>query len=304
MLTDSLANSITLSPHATSQRSQPYVGKHNDRGETEKTQGSTDCCDESVNARVCIQDGKEEQDNVEDPFADGLNAYIPEDSALMRSIKSRSPRALFVNERYPSGCTIDDLSEGVLRELCYDSNLSTGGALIIQDVSEDWAEILRSEYPKSVHSTFLAEHMIRLDGLSATDVALEQLRKDLSSSCPGTKMDVKRPTNGRSIVEFDFPFRPSTHMGLHVDFLFETIDMDRVPSDFSFSGGPRRNVFEKDASNRWRRVSHRMSWCQLEKQFCKIECFDRVALYNTDCGQISSLSIARQTSTQSLAGLL
>ena len=122
--------------------------------------------------------------------------------------------------------------------------------MIIQDVSQDWAEILRSEYPKFVHSTFLAEHMIRLDGLSTNDVALEQLRKDLSSSCPDTKMYVDRPTNGRSIVDFDFPFRPSTHMGLHVDFLFETIDMERVPSNFSFSGGPRRNVFEKDASNR------------------------------------------------------
>jgi hypothetical protein len=68
----------------------------------------------------------------------------------MRSVSDRSPQALFVNERYPSGCTIDNLSDGVLQDLCADSNISTGGALIIQDISQGWAEILRSGFPKFV----------------------------------------------------------------------------------------------------------------------------------------------------------
>jgi hypothetical protein len=165
----------------------------------------------------------------------------------MRSVSDRSPQALFVNERYPSGCTIDNLSDGVLQDLCADSSISTGGALIIQDISQGWAEILRSEFPKSVHSTFLAEHVVRLDGVSATGVALEQLRKDIDSNCSDTKMEVDRSVDGRSIIEFDFPFRSSKHKGLHIDFLFESVNLERVPSDFSFSDGARRNVFEKDA---------------------------------------------------------
>jgi hypothetical protein len=123
MLTGSLANSAPSSPPVTFPREQPDTEKPGDQGDTENTQNNDIDSDDSVGARTCVQDGKEEQDDEGDLFADGLNAYIPEGSALMQSVRIRSPHALFVNERYPSGCTIDDLGDGVLQDLCADSNI-------------------------------------------------------------------------------------------------------------------------------------------------------------------------------------
>jgi hypothetical protein len=211
-----------------------------------------------------------------DSFIDELSAYIPKDSALMRSIRDRKPQGLLINERYPVGCKIDDLSGGLLQDLVADSKSPMGGALIIQDINQDWAEIVRSEFPKSVHTTFLAEHMVRLDGKSITEAPMRQLGKQIGNVCPDARVRVTHFSDECLAVDFGFPFRLPKHKGLHIDFLFQTMGLERVPMDYSFLDGTRRTVYEKDASNHWRRVSHRMSWCQLSEKFCKVECLSLI----------------------------
>ena len=271
ILTGSSADFAPLLASVPLSRQQPHAEIAEDQEDTTDTQNSADSGEDSVETNAHQENAKGERDGVEKSFADALHAYIPEDSILMRSIRDRKPHAQFISERYPVGCHVNDLEDCALRELLVESELYNGGALIIQDVNRDWAEILRSEFPESVYTTFLAEHMIRLDAASTTDAALEQLEKDISSGCPDTKMEVNRSDDGRLVVDFRTPYQTPKDKGLHIDFLFETMRMKRVPAGFSFSGGTRRIIFEKDLSNHWRRASHRMSWCQLGERFCKIE---------------------------------
>ena len=272
MLTNSSAAYAPSPPHVTMPHQQACVESLEEQKCTGRIQDSPDNGEKPIKAHVSMEAGKRARDDASISFADGLSAYIPVETVLMRSIRERIPQSLFVNERYSSGCAIHDLNGGVLQDLYAKSASPTGGALIVQDINQEWAEILHAGFPESVHPTFLAEHMIRLDDTSATDTALEQLKKDIDSSCPDTKMERTRPTNDRFSVEFEFPSQSPKHKGLHVDFLFETAELERLPSDLLFSDRSRRNVFEKDASDNWRRISHRVSWCRLGGQFCEIKC--------------------------------
>jgi hypothetical protein len=247
----------------------------------EEVQDGTDDGETPIETNDCEENDKERQhESTGGSFTDELSAYIPKESVLMRSMRNRKSEGLFVSERYPVGCKIDSLEDVLLQDLLADSSSSTGGALIIQDINQDWAEILHSEFPKSAHTTFFAEHMVRLDGVSITDASMKQLAKDIGTVCPDARMGEKHFGDKCLALDFGFPFRLPKHNGFHIDFLFQTMGLERVPTKYSFLGGTRQTVYEKDASNHWRRASHRISWCQLGEQFCKIEClslnvFDR-----------------------------
>ena len=252
---------------------QPYADNAPNQEETRKAQGGADDGEKSVTSidsettRIGLQ-----QTPVDGSFTDELSAYIPKDSILMRSIRDRKPKGLFVAERYPVGCKIRDLEHGLLQDLLADSQSSKGGTLIIQDINQDWAEILRSAFPESAHTTFLAEHMCRLDAKSITEASLGRLGKEIGNVCPGAELKAKDFSDKCLAIAFDFPFRLPEHKGLHIDFIFETTRLERVPMDCPFKGCTRKTVYEKDASKRWRRASQRVSCCQLGEQFCKIEC--------------------------------
>ena len=253
---------------------QPYAENAHNQEDTRKSQDGADDGEKSVTS---IDSGETrigpERTSVDASFTDELSAYIPKDSVLMRSIRDRKPKGLFITERYPVGCQIQNLEGDLLQQLLADSNLLTGGALIIQDINQDWAEILRSEFPETVHTTFLAEHMSRLDDDSTTEASLKRLGNEISNVCPGARLTATDFSDECLAINFGFPFRLPKHNGMHIDFLFQTMALERVPRDYSFLEETRRTVYEKDASKRWRRVSHRMSWCQLGEKFCKIECF-------------------------------
>lgn len=252
---------------------QPYAERSQGHGDKEKMQDGTDDGESSVETNNSEENDKGlEHESVGLSFTDEISAYIPKDSVLMRSMRNRKPEGLFVNERYLAGCKINALEDGVLQDLLADSNSSTGGALIIQDVNPDWAEILHSEFPKSAHTTFFAEHMVRLDDESITEASMRQLGKEIGNLCPDARMGVKNFSDESLAVDFGFPFRLPKHNGLHIDFLFQTVGPEHVPTEYSFLGGTRQTVYEKDSSNNWRRASHRISWCQLGEKFCKIKC--------------------------------
>lgn len=272
ILTGSSADFSTSLASVPLSSQQPLAETAKDQEDTMKTQNSADSGEESVEATNRQADTEEEHDDAEKSFADVLNEYIPEASVLMRSIRDRKPKGLFVTERFPIGRQIHDLEDDLLQDLLADSNSSTGGDLIIQDVNQYWAEILRSKFPESVKTTFLAEHMVRLDEESLTEASMMQLGKEIGNICPGAKMIVTKYDDERLALDFDFPFRLPKHKGLHIDFLFETTKLERFSSSYSFTGGTRQIIYEKDASNHWRRASHRMSWCQLSNQFCMIKC--------------------------------
>lgn len=267
----SLGPAPSLAP-ATISCPQPHAVKANPQEDTRKAQAGADDGEKSVTSNDSDETKiGQKHESVSLSFADELSAYIPKESVLMRSIRDRKPQGLFVAERYPIGCKIHGLGNDILQDLLADSNASTGGALIIQDINQDWAEILRSEFPDSVHTTFLAEHMVRLDEDSITEASLSQLGKEMGNICPDAKLKAENFSDKCLAIDIGFPFRPPEHDGLHIDFVFETARLERVPMDYSFKGGTRRTVYEKDASEHWRRASQRASWCQLGEQFCKIE---------------------------------
>jgi len=249
-----------------------YAEKTKNLEDTKKTQDGADDGEKSVIPNDS-EEKEGEHESVGESFADELSAYIPKNSVLMRSIRDRKPQGLFVNERYPLGQTISYVKNGMLEDLLADSNSTAGGALIIQDINQEWAENLRSTFPRSAHTTFFAEHMARLDADSITEASLRQLGGEISDICPDARMRGKHFDDERLAVGFDFPFQLPKHKGRHIDFLFQTRRLERFDAEFSFSNGTRQTVYEKNASNHWRRASSRMSWCQLGQQFCKIECF-------------------------------
>lgn len=251
---------------------EPHAEKAKPQEDTRNTQAGTDDGEKSVTSDDSEENKiGQEHKSVDVSFIDELSAYIPKESVLMRSIRDRKPQGLFVAERYPIGCKIRGLENDILQDLLADSNASTGGALIIQDINNDWAEILHSEFPESVHTTFLAEHMIRLDEDSITEASLSQLGKEIGNICPDARLKAEHFSDKCLAIDIGFPFRSPEHDGLHIDFVFETARLERVPMDYSFKGGTRRTVYEKDASEHWRRASQRVSRCQLGEQFCKIE---------------------------------
>ena len=273
ILTGRSVGSVSLLAPATISCQQPYTEKAKPQKDTRKTQADTDDGENPI-----ISDDSEEnkmgQEHkcVDKSFTDELSAYVPKESVLMQSVRDRKPQGLFVTERYPVGCKIRGLENDILTDLLADSNASTGGSLIIQDINNEWAEILRSKFPESVHTTFLAEHMIRLDGNSITEASLSQLGKDIGNICPDARLRAEKLSDECLAIDIGFPLRFPEHQGLHIDFVFETTRLERVPMEYSFKGSTRRTVYEKDASENWRRTSQRMSWCQLGEQFCKIEC--------------------------------
>lgn len=273
ILTGRSAGSAPLLAPVTISCQQPYAGKSKDQEYTRKTKAGADGGERPVISNDSEEtDRRREHGFVDGSFTEELSAYIPKDSVLMRSIRNRKTQGLFFSERYPVGCKIHDLEGGLLQDLLIDSNSSTGGALIIQDINQDWAEILRSEFPESARTTFIAEHMVRLDGKSVTEESMRQVGKEIGEVCPDARMRAKHFSDECLAVDFGFPFRLPKHEGLHIDFLFDTIGLERVPLDYSFLDGTRQTVYEKDASNHWRQASQRISWCKLGDQFCKTEC--------------------------------
>jgi hypothetical protein len=233
----------------------------------------TDDGELSVRTKDCEEHAEgRKHESVGGSFTEELSAYVPKDSILMRSIRDRKPQGLLFNERYTVGCKIHDLEGGILQDMLESSKFSTGGALIIQDINQQWAEILHTQFPASARTTFLAEHMVRLDAESVTEADMRQLGKEIGNVCPDARMKVKDFSDECLAVDFGFPFRLPKHEGMHIDFLFDTVGLERVPSDYSFLDGTRQTVYEKDASSRWRRASHRMSWCKLAEKFCKTKC--------------------------------
>jgi hypothetical protein len=203
-------------------------------------------------------------------FTETLKTYIPEDSVLMQSIKGRKPSAVFMNEQNPNGFE-NGRSIAYLLGKMRDSSERGDSALIIQDIDQFWAQRLLSEFPTSVNPAFLAHHMIRLDSFSATDRTIERLEEDMTRNCPGVKLE-SRVFNRHKSIEFVFPTPSLDVNGCHLDCLFQTIEEsgDAVPLHVPFSSGARKDLFEKDQRNIWRRRSARVSWCRLKENFCKI----------------------------------
>jgi hypothetical protein len=273
ILTGRSVGSVSLLAPATFPPQGPYAGKAKNQQYTRKRQDSVDDGGKSIQSNDSEETDKgREHESLRGSFTEELSAYIPKDSVLMRSIRDRKTQGLFFSERYSVGCKIQDLEGDLLQDLLADSNSSTGGALIVQDINQDWAEILRSEFPRAARTTFLAEHMLRLDESSVTEASMKQLGKEIGNVCPDARMKAKHFSDECLAVDFGFPFRLPKHEGLHIDILFDTIGLERVPLDYSFLEGTRQTVYEKDASNHWRQASHRISWCKLSDQFCKTEC--------------------------------
>lgn len=246
-----------------------HTGKPEDLNPLKENRSRAGATDESTKPSISTIDDKCMPRQMASSFANALDDYVPEDSVLRCSIRERKPDGLLINGHYASGCKIDRLSSEFLEDVRADSMALGGTALIIQDINEDWAQALLSKFPRSICSAFLAEHMIRIDSACATDEAIEQLRKDIEKSSLETRL-AYGITECRKTTEFGFPLRSSESSGLHLDILLETKKYSPIPSEIPFSDGPRRDIFEKDPSNHWRRASTRLSWCQLKENFCKI----------------------------------
>jgi hypothetical protein len=204
-------------------------------------------------------------------FAETLKTYIPEDSVLMQSIRERKTSAVFINEQNPDGFENGRSIAYLLSKMRVSSERGDS-ALIIQDIDQFWAQRLLYEFPKSVHRAFLAHHMIRLDSFSGTDRTIERLEEDMTRNRQGAKLE-SRLFNCHKSVEFVFPAPSLDTNGCHLDCLFQTIEEsgNAVPLHVPFSNGPRKDLFEKDQFNIWRRTSTRLSWCRLREHFCKID---------------------------------
>lgn len=273
ILTGRSAGPTPSAAHVVPSCQQPYADRSKNLEDQEKMQDGTDDVESSIETNDSEEDRNykaQEFESADGSFTEELSAYIPKDSVMMKSIRNRKPQGLLINERYTVGCRVHSLEGGILRDMSDDSKSSTGSALIIQDINQDWAEILRSEFPKSVQTTFLAEHMVRLDETSVTEASMRQVGTEIINVCPHARMKVTHFNDECIAVDFGFPFQLPKHEGVHVDFLFDT--MERVPMDYSFLHGTRQTVYEKDASKQWRRASHRISWCKLAEQFRKAEC--------------------------------
>jgi hypothetical protein len=263
-------NAKTLTGQADSIKldQQCHAQKHNERDNLRNAQSTAGADDMSAASRPSVKGNKERTNSMRKSFADNLDEIIPKDSLLRRSITERKPSGLLINELYPSGCNTNQLDSVFLEEVRADSVPSGGTALIIQDVNQDWANSLCSAFPRITHSSFLAEHMIRIDSAIANDEVLERLSNEMVENNPDTKLDYGVMGSCKT-TEFRFPSRPMGTNGFHIDVLIETREAKSCPSDMPFSHGPRRDVFEKSTTNHWRRTSTRLSWCQLDENLCR-----------------------------------
>jgi hypothetical protein len=236
-------------------------------GHAQSTAGADETSDAS---QPSVKRDEEKPNPMRKSVADCLDELIPRNSLLRRSIRERKPIGILINDLYPSGCKIDQLDSTFLEEMRADSVTLGGTALIIQDVNQDWADSLCSAFPRTAHSVFLAEHMIRIDSAIASDGVLEQLSNEMAEYKPDAKLSYEN-MGCRKTTEFRFPSRPLETSGFHIDILIEASGAKSCPSDMPFSHGPRREVFEKSPTNYWRRTSTRLLWCQLNENLCRFQ---------------------------------
>lgn len=216
-------------------------------------------------------------------LADTLKTCIPEDSAMMRSIRARRPNALLVNEKHPEGLrwelqTIDS-NLSCLRE---NPPRSGGSTLIVQDIDQGWGQALISKYPQQVCAEFLAKHMIRLDSRSAVLDATEvptstwrairkQGRFDFEQCLlRGLTSSLRDEIDGFHI-DCDFSSvtqSPRAWSTTHAIFANNTgVSLGRI-----FGGHEREpsEMTEKIVVPKiWKKSRTRISCCELEDQFCE-----------------------------------
>lgn len=202
-------------------------------------------------------------------FIDELHKHIPENSALMQSIRSRDSSALIINELNADGAAspLDNLVDN-LRHI---SSRRRSTALVIKDINPDWAQALLDEYHNSISATFFLEHMARFDSFSATEKAVEQLKGDVEKYCLETKLSISLIESERKIKKIGLEFRrPPASNGNHIDILLDDVRKETIPPDALYSGTTRRDVFEQTTDGSWKKLSTRMSWCRLNESICTV----------------------------------
>jgi hypothetical protein len=204
-----------------------------------------------------------------------LKRYIPDDSDMARSIKQRKTQVWSIAEGdhwWHEG----ELNLDRLRKLQVQS---TEGyiVLFIQDSNLDWCKALCAEYPGVLSPEDLAEHVIRFDGLPSTHLEWDprDIGEKLGSLYPTAKIRVQ-PSSNLLCTQVTAERAESETSGFHLDVasgISSSEHKRHVPSLLvpDTTSRFRRDVFSKDASNTWRRISSRMSCVRLKAAaLCKI----------------------------------
>ena len=224
-------------------------------------------------------------------LVDTIKSCIPEDSALMRSIKARKPNALLVNEKHPDGLRWNlSTLDSDLKNLHENPPRSGGSALIIQDIDQGWGQTLISRYPRQACPGFLAKHMIRLDSRSAVEEAVKIPTSTWRAVQQGRFVDTEElllrgltsslseDTNGFH-VDCDFssvikstPGWSTTHVvSRTVTETSFSVGIEALGVGVRWTGGRdhEETTEEIRLPKIWKRSRTRLSCCQLEEHLCE-----------------------------------
>lgn len=221
-------------------------------------------------------------------LAEILKRYIPEDSVLMHSIKRRNSTAWIKSDRTDRRILPAWFDDTKLKSLIDRTRQadSLGGrpsytVLVIEDIDLKWSKRLTEWFP-SLDQAFLAQHMLRLDDPQTYDALLE-LNESLSrlhqDSTATRRHYVRLYLEMQSVC---LPLAPKDVTCFHIDDVYFGNQpgsivpswVDELESEFSttslgsITNEYRENCFKKDDNGQLRKISVRLSCCQLDDRLC------------------------------------
>lgn len=214
----------------------------------------------------------------QESVAEVLSRLVPKDSALQLSIDRRRSKmwlvdddeALFVT---PFGLVSHESPAVLLRVR---QRIAAGSLVIIEDLNMKTCKALESEYPL-LDRQFLAEHMLRSDepvSKKAAGKLQEYVQQHVNHPCPARfGVECNYTFNEGTTLHFDLP--PSTHDDscFHLDLYWEDLTPETThclnAMELLWTREPRSppafryDRFVKSTAGQWKKVSARLSCCQL-----------------------------------------
>lgn len=198
---------------------------------------------------------------------------MPKDSEVTRSIVQRKSSIRYLNEKGAEWGPQDTLDLDQIGTLPGCTETVLRGTLIVQDINLEWCKTLCAKYPVALCPELLAEHTIRFDDVLASHKNIADTKKALASRYPNARIDLE--SSGDFIAVRTTCSRASSNTnGFHLDLKVailsgEVQSYSHLMNTVFKRVNVRRDVFSRDFSNTWRRISSRMSCFQLEPSFCK-----------------------------------
>jgi hypothetical protein len=194
--------------------------------------------------------------------------YIPDDSDMAHSIRQRNSRIWIIGEGgilRPQDKNQLDLN--IVRKLHGVQPTNGSNVLFIRDINLDWCKKLCEEYSEALDPDDLAEYVICFDELPSMKELAQRypdIRIDMDSSgdIAYIHVPVERAESKASGFHLDVAIgAPSSEHGRDLHWLLMPDTMSRF----------RRDMFIREASSPWRRVTSRMSCVRLKDALCKTD---------------------------------